>query len=151
LQTLAAIACALPQPVTDDERLFARRLGSAVKRTEFLRDLRLHVLAGRLPLPLDDLDSARVDLAQIPSGNVTPQFAEMLSRQRDALAAELDSLPATLASEHRARQRHGLVLAALYAELAGRIVHRGELARTPAELSSWNRVWTAWRTAVRHR
>jgi hypothetical protein len=42
------------------------------------------------------------------------------------------------------------VLAALHARLIERIDHRGELARTRAELPPWTKLWTAWRTAVRH-
>jgi hypothetical protein len=75
----------------------------------------------------------------------------LFEAKRVALQAELQKLPALLTSvEQRAAQRHGLVLAALHAKLVERIDHRKELAKTRAELASWTKLWTAWRTAVRH-
>jgi len=151
LQTLAAVASAAPREISDPEREFARRLGSAIKRTELLRDLRHHATGGRLPVALDDLDAAGVDPRDLLAGQLSPALAQLLEAKRLALHKELHELPALLTSaEHRAAQRQGLVLAALHAKLAGRIDHRKELARTGAELAPLSKLWTAWRTAVRH-
>lgn len=151
LQTLAAIACATPRAVADPEREFARRLGSAIKRTELLRDLRQHTTAGRLPVALDDLEAAGVDPRDLLAEQLSPALASLLEAMRLAMRKELQELPALLTSaEQRAAQRQGLVLAALHAKLLERIDHRQELARTRAELAPWTKLWTAWRTAVRH-
>jgi 15-cis-phytoene synthase len=150
LQTLAAIACAASKDISDPEREFARRLGSAVKRTELLRDLRQHATAGRLPLALDELDAAGADPRDLLAAPLSPALARLLEAQRLALRDELQQLPALLNAAQRRTQRHGLVLAALYAQLLQRIDHRRELARTRAEVAPWTKLWTAWRTAVRH-
>ena len=151
LQTLTAIASAAPRAVSEPEREFARRLGSAIKRTELLRDLRQHAAAGRLPMALDDLDAAGVDPRDLLAGQLSPALAQLLEAKRLALHKELHALPELLGSaEQRAAQRQGLVLAALHAKLVERIDHRRELARTRAELAPLAKLWTAWRTAVRH-
>jgi phytoene synthase len=151
LQTLAAIASAAPRVVSDAEREFARRLGSAVKRTELLRDLRHHAASGRLPVALDDLDAAGVDPRDLLAAQLSPALVQLLEAKRLALHEELQELPALLPSPaQRAAQRQGLVLAALHARLVERIDHRKELARTRAELAPFAKLWTAWRTAARH-
>jgi phytoene synthase len=151
LQTLAAVASAGPRALSDEEREFARRLGSAIKRAELLRDLRQHTAAGRLPLALDELDAAGADPRDLRAGQLPPVLIQLLEGKRVALQEELAALPGLLTdAEHRAAQRQGLVLAALHARLVDRIDHRSELARAPAELPPWTRLWTAWRTALRH-
>jgi phytoene synthase len=150
LQTLAAAASAGRAP-SSEERDFARKLGSAVRRTEQLRDLRGLIGAGRVPLPLDVLHNFSVDPQRLAQGPLTVPFAQWLVDRREQLVQQLGALQDCLSAEHRSAQRHGLVLAALYRELARRIVHRGELARTRVEVRPWTRLWTAWRTAVRHR
>ena len=150
LQTLAAAASAGRAP-SPEEREFARKLGSAVRRTEQLRDLRGLIGAGRVPLPLDVLEGFGVDPQRLAHEPLTPPFAQWLVDRSEALVRQLEGLRDVLPAEHRAAQRHGLVLAALYRELALRIVHRGELARIRVEVPPRTRAWTAWRTAVRHR
>jgi hypothetical protein len=73
-----------------------------------------------------------------------------LDRWRDELDSELARLPGVLSPGERAIQSHGRVLAALHRKLLARIDHRRELARAPAEVPPLTRMWTAWRTAVRH-
>lgn len=149
LQTLAAAACAGARPLSATEREFARRLGSALCRTEILRDLRAHTAAGRLPLALDDLDAAQIDPRTVLAGEMTENFAGLLERQRQALRDELQSLPGVLEPAERRVQTHGRVLAALLQRLLDRIDHSGELARTRAQLQPWAKLWTAWRTALK--
>jgi 15-cis-phytoene synthase len=150
LQTLATIACAATRDLSDPEREFARRLGSAVKQTELLRDLRQHTAAGRLPLALDELDAAGADPRDLLTEPLSPALTQLLEAQRLALHDELQQLPELLNAAQRRMQRHGLVLAALHAQLLERIDHRRELARTRAEVAPWTKLWTAWRTALRH-
>lgn len=151
LQTLAAAASAAPRALSEEERGFARRLGCAIKRTELLRDLRHHTASGWLPLALDDLDGAGADPRDLLAGQVSPSINKLLDDERGALRREFRALPGLLtAVEQRGAQRQGLVLAALHERLLDRIEHQGELARAPAELPPWARLWTAWRTAVRH-
>lgn len=149
LQTLAAHASSGAATLSDVERGFARRLGSAMRRTESLRDLRGHVAAGRLPLPLDALIAAGVDPHAVRADATTPAFAALLGAMRHELRQEFRELADALDSASRARQRQGLVLAALHGKLLEQIGHGAELARTRAEVPGWTKLWTAWRTAVK--
>lgn len=151
LQTLAAVACAQPRVASAREREFARRLGSCIHRTESLRDLRGHLAAGRLPITLDTLEGAGIDPEALRADAAAePALLDLIDHLHRELDVELAALPQSLQAVERASQRQGLVLAALYRKLLHAIDHRGGLARTPAEVPAWTRLWTAWRTAVRH-
>jgi phytoene synthase len=149
LQVLAAAASVDSGTFDDAEREFARRLGTAMRRTEHLRDLRLDLGSGRLRIPLDALTSIGVDPQQLRADDVPPELQRWLDATRDELQQELANLGGLLDRASRARQRQGLVLAALHRKLLTRIHHGPALARTRAEIPPWTRLWTAWHTALR--
>ncbi|HWJ07341.1 MAG TPA: squalene/phytoene synthase family protein [Steroidobacteraceae bacterium] len=149
IQTLAAVASRTGDRLSDRERAFARELGSCVRRTEMLRDLRAHLARGKLPIPLDALAAIGVDPAQVRPDSAAPPLLGLLESMRRSLASQLCQLPTALQASERAAQRQGLVLAALHGKLLDHIDHRTELARTRAEVPAWTKLWTAWRTAVR--
>ena len=149
IQTLAAVASSASARLSDRERSFARTLGSCVRRTEMLRDLRAHLARGKLPIPLDALAAAGLDPAQVRPDSTAPALLGLLESMRGSLTTQLSQLPAELQASERAAQRQGLVLAALHGKLVEHIDHRRELARTRAEVPAWTKLWTAWRTAVR--
>jgi phytoene synthase len=152
LQTLAAVACAGPRSLSAPERDFARAVGSCLRRTESLRDLRPLLARGTLPVPLDAMERAGVDPSKLrPDMAVTPDLAQLIESEKKAIDARLAALPTMLDPAGRAAQRHGLVLGALLRRLLQQVEHRGELARTRAEVPAWSKLWTAWRTAVRAR
>ncbi len=150
LQTLAAIASRGAAIVTDSERVFARRLGGAVAGVEALRDLRADVMAGRVRLPLGELEQAGIDPATLLDEPSPPVLAPLLDKRKSHLAGELQALPDLLSGTERALQRQGLVLAALHARLLDRIGFSRGIARDRAQVQPWSRLWVAWRTAVRH-
>ncbi len=149
LQTLAAHAASGDRTLAEVELDFARRLGSAVRRTELLRDLRGHLAGGRLPLPLDALEAAGVDPHTVHTDTTAPAFSAVLMAMRDGLRHEFRQLTDSLDRDSRIRQRHGLVLGALYARLLEQIALGADLARTRAEVPGWSKLWIAWRTAIR--
>jgi hypothetical protein len=53
-------------------------------------------------------------------------------------------------AELRSTQRHGLVLAALHARLVDRLERTGSEPAGRLDLEPFARLWTAWRTALRH-
>jgi phytoene synthase len=150
IQTLAVVAACLPRPPSPAERDFARGLGIAVARSEWLRDLRGDIAAGRLRLPLDTLEGAGIDPGSLLREPLPAALQSILEREKSALHTLFAALPDRLGRAECATQRQGLVLAALHQRLLGQIDHTRELARTRAELGPWPRFWTAWRTAVRH-
>jgi phytoene synthase len=149
LQTLIAGLLAAPRELSADERQFARRLGSAVRQAEMLRDLALDLARGRIYLPGDELAGAGLDAAALHAAD--PRAIRLLSAWRNRVRSELVGLPACLGDARvRSTQRHGLVLAALHAQLLGRIDPTASAATVRASPGPLARLWTAWRTAVRN-
>ncbi len=151
LQTLAASATAGVRALSEPERRYARQLGSALRQVEMIRDFRHDLRRGRLYLTLDALESAGLDPHDLARASVGTALNDLLDGWRADVAQSLRTLPATLPEPaQRTDQRHGLVLAALYAKLLERTRRVPVDGDERVELGSINRLWTAWRTAVRH-
>ena len=149
IQSLAASASSRPRVASVAELEFARRLGDAIAGVEALRDLRPELLAGRLRLPLDQLEQANVDPTRLLDDPAPAGLAGVLQRQQERLHDQLVALDSVLNRNERVAQRQGVVLAALHRRLLDRIDLRG-VSRTRAEVPHWSKLWTSWRTAVRY-
>ena len=151
LQTVAAAVLAGDRPASEDERRFARALGSAQRQAEMIRDVRHDLRRGRLYLPLDLVESAGITPAALQQPAPPAGLDALLAEWRMRVAAALAELPGSLADRtHRAAQRHGLVLGALHARLLEESARRAGSGDARVELGPFARLWTAWRTAVRH-
>lgn len=151
LQTLIAATLAGVRPLSAQEREFARRLGSALRQVEMLQRLPLDVRRGHLYAPLDVLLDLGIEPSSLGRGEPGPPVRAFLQDWQARVRRELLALPDVLETAvERGAQRHGLVLAALYA----RWLERPAAARPPQQrrldLEPLDRLWTAWRTAVRH-
>lgn len=151
LQVLVAGVLAGGRALSDAEREFARRLGIGIREAEILRDLPLDVARGRLYAPLDALAAADVDPGSFGRGGTDLASVRFLADWRDRIRRELQSLPSLLGTpELLSTHRHGLVLAALHARLVDRLERAGTKRAGRLDLEPFARLWTAWRTAVRH-
>ena len=151
LQTLLAAALVGHRNLATSERAFARRLGSALRQTEMLRDFFVDLTMGRLRLPVDALAAAGIDPAAVQQSPGNPALRDVLEQWRSRVRAEFESLPAALADPaERAGQRHGLVLGALHERLLARIEWNDTRGVQRTELAPLTRLWTAWRTALLH-
>lgn len=149
LQTLAAAALAGPRDLSAAERDFARRLGSAMRQTEMLRDRSIDLRHGRLYIPTNVLQAAGVEPTDLRSAS-PEAIARILTDWRDRIGESLVALPALLSAAERSAQRPGLVLAALHQRLLERIDPQADAVLDRAEVPPWSRLWTAWTTAVRY-
>ena len=151
LQLLVAIVVAEGRSLTEQEHRFARQLGAGVRQAEILRDLITDFARGRLYAPLDELATAGIDavaLARSPTDGAAAQF---LADWRGRVRAALQSLPSLLdAPALRRAQRHGLVLASMHVRLIERLDGPESPNSRRFDLEPLGRLWTAWRTAVRH-
>ncbi len=151
LQTVAAAVLAGDRPVSEDERRFARALGSAQRQAEMIRDVRHDLRRGRLYLPLDLVESAGITPAELQQPAPPAGLDALLAAWRARVAGALAVLPGSLAERtHRVAQRHGLVLGALHARLLEESARRTGGDDVRVEIGPFARLWTAWRTAVRH-
>ena len=151
-QTLIAAVLAGERGLMPAEREFARRLGAGLRQAEMLFDLDRDLARGHLYAPTAALEPAGIDPQAFARDGRTPTASAFIAGWQERVRSELESLPAILAEPGlRAAQRHGLVLAALHAQWLG------TRSATPApaggrlpELGAFTRLWTAWRTALRH-
>jgi len=151
-QTLIAAVLAGERGLAPAEREFARRLGAGVRQGEMLFGLDRDLARGHLYAPTAALEAVGIDPQAFARDKRTATASNFIAEWQARVCSELRSLPAILA-EHamRGAQRHGLVLAALHA----RWLETRSAASTPAgeprpELGPFTRLWTAWRTALRH-
>ncbi len=150
LQTV--ITCALaddqrPSPVARD---FARRLGSATRQCELLRDFPADLRRGRIYLPGETLAAAGLSASVAGEDRQLEDFAGPLREWRERLLKELGVLSGLLDACECRNQRHGLVLAALHERLLHRIELSDDQNPRVAYVPPLIRLWTAWRTAIRH-
>lgn len=154
LQTAIAIALSPTRDLSSEEREFARRLGAGVRQAEMLRDLASDSRRGRIYAPLDALRPDGVDPLRLGSGEAGPAGLRFLVAWRSRVRASLLDLPAVLGTPQRcSTQRHGLVLAALHVRLLERLdpsCATASRASRRLDTEPLGRLWTAWRTAVRH-
>ena len=151
-QTLIAALLAGERGLAPAEREFARRLGAALRQGEMLFDLDRDLARGRLYAPTAALEAAGVDPQAFAHDRRTATASTFIAGWQERVLGELQSVPAILADPAlRGAQRHGLVLAALHARwLEKRPALGAARDGAPPELGPLNRLWTAWRTALRH-
>jgi len=150
-QLLIATVVASGRPLTEQEHRFARQLGAGVRQAEILRDLVTDVGRGRLYAPLDELETAGLDPEVLVRSPTDAAAARFLADWRGRVRRELQSLPSLLDSPGlRGAQRHGLVLASMHVRLVERTGVPDARASHRFDLEPLGRLWTAWRTAVRH-
>ncbi len=153
LQRLIAAVLAGERGLAPAEREFAQRLGAAVRQVEILADLPRDLVRGRLYAPTDALEAAGVDPRDFArDGHAAPAQPFVIDWQA-RVRRELGDLPGVLAeAPQRSAQRHGLVLAALHVRwLDGWSEPAARGNGPPPPLRPLTRLWTAWRTALRHR
>ena len=151
-QTLIAALLAGERGLALAEREFARRLGAASRQAEMLFDLDRDVARGRLYAPTAALEAAGLAPEAFVQDRRTAAARSFVVGWQDRVQSELGALPAILTEPAlRVAQRHGLVLAALRARwLATRSAASAPAGEPRAELGAFTRLWTAWRTALRH-
>ena len=151
LQLLAATVVADGRALTATEHRFARQLGAGIRQAEILRDLVTDLARGRLYAPLDELATAGVDTLALARSPTDGAAARFLAGWRGRVRGALQSLPSLLdAPGLRRAQRHGLVLASMHVRLIERLDRPDSPAARRFDLEPLGRLWTAWRTALRH-
>lgn len=150
LQTVITCALADDRRPSPAERDFARRLGSATRQSELLRDFAADLRRGRIYLPAETLETAGLSAEVAAADRPLDEFAGPLGEWRERLLKELNEIPGLLDDSERESQRHGLVLAALHERLLSRIEFSDGVSDRVTHVPPLVRLWTAWRTAMRH-
>lgn len=126
-----------------------KTLGAAVREIELLTDAARDAHAGRVRMPLDELDRAGVDpnaLAKLPW---PAPLATLLKERHQALRSTLATSAAALAREEQMRSRGLLVWVALTWQLSVRAERALPNVILPRRYDALADGWQAWRAARR--
>jgi 15-cis-phytoene synthase len=122
-------------------------LGAALREIELLGELASEARAGRLRLPLEELERARVAPAAIAAPPWPEALAQMLRRRHEALRRELAAAVAALPRESQQGLRGLLVWSALAWQRSRRaqraLPHPPAVSIASAAATNWR----AWRAA----
>jgi 15-cis-phytoene synthase len=141
---LMAAQLVAPAPLDDASRATANRLGSGVRQSEILRDLRQDACDGRVYLPQDRLTEHQVTLEDMRSREMPPRLKAALREYRDVVREELQAALASTSGQLRPLA----VLAALHRRLLDRIAaHDYDVATSRIDLGPIEKPWVAWRAA----
>jgi len=154
IETLAAAlpsnaqAAAVAAPArTDGGRTNWRAVGAAMREIELLGDLAHQAHYGRLRVPLDELDRAKVDpgvLAKPPWPNAV---VEIVSARYRSLRVEIARALADVDTEQQPTLRGLLVWAALDCRWSARAEHALPDRVHPGRFDAITDAWFAWRVA----
>jgi 15-cis-phytoene synthase len=148
-ETIASQTLA-PETLDEATRLAANRIGTGIRLTEILRDLRQDATEGRIYLPLDELERHGLQTAALRGREVSNELRGALQSLANLAAAQLTDAEAALEPARRPALRHLLVLAALHRRLLEEIAARKfDIASERIELGPLAKPWTAWRAARR--
>jgi phytoene/squalene synthetase len=137
--------------LTSEERTHARRFGAIARHAEVLRNLRAEARSGRIYLPLQTLDAAKVPHSALSAETASDAVRAVVASEAQRSLDEFHQRLAALSRTERVRLRPVLVFATLCARLLERLARGKYTAQPPLELGTFERVWLAWRTAVRAR
>lgn len=102
----------------------AEQYGTAARLTEIVRDVGKNARAGRIYLPMNEMQRFNVPAADILHGRTTPQFAALMA-YRIGQTQNLLHHAAAMPSENRAARKPLDILAALFHALLQEIAHDG--------------------------
>ena len=147
LTGLAAAWSAPPGMDAARSRQFGERLGASLRELELLEHLHLDARAGRLRLPLAELEPAGVDSAALSRPPWPEPLAVLLRTRQRALRRELQDCTAALTGQEQATLR-GLLVWAQYAHRCSRQAERAlPDPASPRRTGALGAAWQAWRGA----
>jgi len=135
--------------VVPDSLAFANRFGVALRELELLADLAQEAHAGRLRLPLDELEREGIDPDALAKPPWPAKLCGLLMTRHRALRAALGASIASVSGEHQAAMRGLLVWAALAHRRSITVERALPNVPQPSRVAAIKELWAAWR-AARH-
>lgn len=129
---------------------YAETLGTALRLTRMIRDLRRDLDHDRLYLPLDELRAHAIhpDAVSADAEKLRALLTVQAARAREYFERAFACLP----EEDRYAQRGGLILAAIHQALLTEIEAEGyPVMRQRLQLTPLRKLWIAWNTNRRER
>jgi phytoene synthase len=137
-------------PMAPDLMASLGQLGGAVREVEIVRDLRRDVRAGRLYMPLDQLDVRHVKSQDLDTATPSDAALALLADFSEQAKARLREAMAAIPKDVRSALRPVLVLAVLHERLLRRTAQlKYDVFNQRIDLRPLERAWSAWRAARR--
>jgi hypothetical protein len=124
-------------------------LGAAVRELELLENLAREAHAGRLRVPLDELERAGVDAQALAKLPWPAALQTLLSQRHEALRASIRDSISNLGRDEQPRLRGLLVWASLASRQSLRVQRALPNAIQPRRYDALADGWHAWQTARR--
>ena len=126
---------------------YAADLGLAFQLTNIIRDVGEDARRDRIYLPLDEIESHGVSVADISASRETESFRRLIEFQIERALGYYRDAFAKLPAIDRRAQRAGIVMAAIYRALLDEIQRDGcRVLTRRTSLTPVRKLWIAWRT-----
>ena len=126
---------------------YAADLGMAFQLTNIIRDVGEDARRDRIYLPLDEIESHGVSVADISASRETEGFRRLIEFQIERALRYYSNAFAKLPAIDRRAQRAGIVMAAIYRALLDEIQRDGcRVLTRRTSLTPVRKLWIAWRT-----
>jgi 15-cis-phytoene synthase len=135
--------------VTRSSSLRWRKLGAAVREIELLANLSTDAHAGRLRVPVDELEHAGVEVEELGKPPWPAPLANLLRGRHETLRAAVTDIVSDFEREEQARFRGLMVWAALAWRQSIRIQRALPTVVLPRRYHALSDGWYAWRAARR--
>jgi 15-cis-phytoene synthase len=126
-----------------------RTLGAAVREIELLADLAREAHAGRVRVPLDELERASVEVSSLAKPPWPASLVTLLSERHEALRATIGECLGAISRQEQANFRGLLVWAALVWRQSARAQRALPNIISPRRYHAFADGWQAWRAARR--
>ncbi|MBP9714309.1 MAG: presqualene diphosphate synthase HpnD [Sterolibacterium sp.] len=131
---------------------YAHDLGLAFQLTNIIRDVGEDAQRGRIYLPQDELARFHVTTDDLLAGCSNEAFRQLMEFQTQRAEHYYDQALAQLPAIDRKAQRAGLIMAAIYRALLGKIRRDGyPVLERRTRLPAWLKLWLVWRTVLHAR
>ena len=128
---------------------YAESLGLAFQLTNIIRDVGEDARRDRIYLPQDEMARFGVTSEDLLARRGGENFVKLMQFQAERARSYYDAAFAALAPEDRARQRAGLIMAAIYRTLLAEIARdRYAVLDRRIALTPLRKLWIAWKTWV---
>jgi len=129
---------------------YAADLGLAFQLTNIIRDVGEDARRDRIYLPLDEIESHGVSVADISASRETESFRRLIEFQIERALGYYRDAFAKLPAIDRRTQRAGIVMAAIYRALLDEIQRDGcRVLTRRTSLTPVRKLWIAWWTWIR--
>lgn len=129
---------------------YARDLGMAFQLTNILRDVHEDAQLGRIYLPSEDLQRFAVSEGDIIAGHASQNFQQLMQFECDRAKQYYHSAFEYLPEQDRYNQRCGLIMAAIYRAVLGKMEkNHFPVFNGRVRLSNMHKLWLALRTWFR--